>query len=85
MTIDLPNHFACAMFIKDIHGAYNWVNEPLARLQKIHQSEILGKLDDALPWSSRAKELNLHDQQVLDERLPNVFKEIIIRAMKGTK
>lgn len=73
------SHFACAMFIKDIQGGYIWVNESLLRLQKIRAIDILGKVDENLPWSSHTKELSLHDQQILDERLPCVFKETIIR------
>lgn len=73
------NQFSCGMFIKTVHGEYTWVNDALLKLQRIHRADILGKIDEHLPWSSQRKELCMHDQQVLDEHVPLVFKETIIR------
>ena len=72
-------NFSCSLFAKNLKGIYVWVNEAMLTKHGLKSHEILGKVDEELPWARFKKFLCQHDKEVIESLQPIVFRETISR------
>jgi len=66
---DIMQHSPAIIFIKDVHGAYTFINQKGEDTLRLRSDQILGKTDFDLYSQSDAQTLQLNDKSVLHKKI----------------